>query len=191
MVWVLEKASSPGWEKEFPTREDALDELGSHLCSDCVEEARYDRDSYLSTPCGCEFWIEEMTGMASVVADVRAFHKGTGSRLQSSPSIPEDPAWRRMLWRLVDEEYRELRDAVIDRDITQIAKEGADLVYVVVGLMVAYGIPFDRVWDEVQRSNMAKIDPVTGTVHRRTDGKTIKPPGWTAPDIDKILKEAA
>jgi len=63
----------------------------------------------------------------------------------------------------------------------------ADLIYVCVGCALEYGIPLDRVGDEVQRSNMAKVDPLTGAVRRRLDGKILKPEGWTPPDIAGVM----
>lgn len=53
----------------------------------------------------------------------------------------------------------------------------------------AYGFPMDEIWAEVQRSNMAKLQP-DGTVKRRDDGKILKPDGWTPPDIRGILERA-
>lgn len=62
---VLTKESSPGWEKSFDTREEALAELLRHICGDCLaggetgEIPHQDSISdLLSTPCGCEFWYE-------------------------------------------------------------------------------------------------------------------------------------
>jgi hypothetical protein len=46
-------------------------------------------------------------------------------------------------------------------------------------------------WDEVLRSNRAKIDPLTGAVRKREDGKILKPAGWTAPDIARVIADYA
>ena len=48
-------------------------------------------------------------------------------------------------------------------------------------------IPQQDVWNEVARSNLAKIDDETGKVLKRVDGKVLKPEGWTPPDIKSIL----
>lgn len=77
MSAVLVKYSSPGWEQKYPTLHDAITALRTHICSDCrngspgflddvvdvefdgrIYECR-DKDVLLSTPCGCEFGIEE------------------------------------------------------------------------------------------------------------------------------------
>jgi predicted HAD superfamily Cof-like phosphohydrolase len=65
-------------------------------------------------------------------------------------------------------------------DIVEIADALADIIYIACGTAVSYGIPLNRVFDEVHRSNMAKL--VDGKVIRRADGKILKPDGWTPPD---------
>lgn len=75
-------------------------------------------------------------------------------------------------------------------DMEEIADGLADLIYVAVGAALEFGIPLDRVWAEVQRSNMAKVDAETGRVRKRADGKVLKPDGWTPPDIKSALAVA-
>jgi predicted HAD superfamily Cof-like phosphohydrolase len=72
-------------------------------------------------------------------------------------------------------------------DLVGIADGIADSVYVLVGTALEYGIPLDRVWGAVHSANMAKVDPVTGKVRKRFDGKVLKPDGWKRPDIAAIL----
>lgn len=74
---------------------------------------------------------------------------------------------------LIDEEYFELLEALRWGDPVHIAKEAADLVYVVVGTMVEYGIPFNEVFAALQTSNMSKVGP-DGQVTKRDDGKILK-----------------
>jgi predicted HAD superfamily Cof-like phosphohydrolase len=83
---------------------------------------------------------------------------------------------------LIDEETAETFDAIDTGDLPEIADGLADLIYVALGTAIAYGIDLRPVWDEVQRSNMAKVG---GEV--RADGKRLKPPGWTPPDIMGVL----
>lgn len=68
-------------------------------------------------------------------------------------------------------------------DLAKMAKEAADLVYVVVGTCAAFGIDFDQVFKIVHESNMSKF-PTT----KRDDGKIMKGPNYKAPDIEKVLK---
>ena len=62
-----------------------------------------------------------------------------------------------------------------------------DSVYVIYQLCNTLGLPFDEAFAEVHRSNMAKRAP-DGTVHYREDGKVLKPPGWTPPNIRAIIE---
>ncbi len=89
---------------------------------------------------------------------------------------------------LIIEEYKELVVAFGNRDMVEIADACADLKWVIEGLEHTLGIPQQEVWDEVARSNLAKIS-ASGKVEKREDGKVLKPEGWTPPDIKSILKK--
>jgi predicted HAD superfamily Cof-like phosphohydrolase len=124
--------------------------------------------------------------MKHLIEDVIDFHDATDTPICSKPKFPSTE--RRELRRdLIREEYNEYLDAEDVDDLVEVADALVDLVYVVVGCAIEYGIPLDKVWDEVQRSNMAKIDPATGKVRKREDGKVLKPDGWTPPDIKGAL----
>lgn len=88
---------------------------------------------------------------------------------------------------LIMEEFRELVIAYGNRDRVEIADACADLKWVVEGLEHTLNIPQQEVWNEVARSNLAKISP-SGKVEKREDGKVLKPEGWTPPDIKSIIK---
>lgn len=124
--------------------------------------------------------------MKHLMDDVRAFHEACDVPVLIKPTNP--PIIRRDLRvALIQEELYELEKAVYTDDIVEVADALADLIYVTVGTALEYGIPLDRVWDEVHRSNMAKIDHATGKVHKRADGKVLKPEGWKPPDIAAII----
>lgn len=89
---------------------------------------------------------------------------------------------------LIIEEFKELVKAYGDRDIVEVADACADLKWVIEGLEHTLNIPQQAVWDEVARSNLSKIGK-DGKVHKRADGKVLKPEGWTPPDIKSILKK--
>ena len=88
---------------------------------------------------------------------------------------------------LIIEEFKELIKAYGDRDMVEIADACADLKWVIEGLEHTLKIPQQQVWDEVARSNLAKIG-ADGKVHKREDGKVLKPEGWTPPDIKSIIR---
>lgn len=96
--------------------------------------------------------------------------------------------WDEGLWlRLLDEEVAELREASEVNDRVKIADAVADIVYVTVGLAINRGLPFDAIFAEVHRSNMTKFIP---PVAIREDGKVIKGPNFSPPDIAAILEKA-
>lgn len=86
------------------------------------------------------------------------------------------------------EEWKELREAIEGGNRAEIAKECADVVWTVLAYAWGHSISFDKVWNAVADSNYAKIGP-NGEIHRRADGKIVKPPGWKKPDIEEALRE--
>jgi len=88
---------------------------------------------------------------------------------------------------LIREEFDELMNAFFRQNMVDIADGCADLKWVIEGLEHTLKIPQQDVWNEVARSNLAKIDDETGKVLKRNDGKVLKPEGWTPPDIKSIL----
>jgi len=107
-------------------------------------------------------------------------------------------AWSqaRLYSDLIDEEYKELRLELSDLNspefykhtkLDQVAKEGIDLIYVVLGLLHSLGIDSVLAFDLVQRSNAAKINAETGKVNRRADGKVLKPVDWQAPNMSEAV----
>ena len=129
--------------------------------------------------------------MRSVVGDVRNFHDACSILEAYGPQIPYADRKALRISLINEEVNNELLKAMRDDDLVGIADGMADAIYVIVGAALEYGIPLARVWDAVQAANMAKVDPHTGIVTRREDGKILKPEGWTPPDIEKILREAA
>ena len=90
--------------------------------------------------------------------------------------------------KLIREEFNELKAAYAQNDVVEIADACVDLKWVIEGLELTMQLPQQELWDEVARSNHAKISP-NGKVLKREDGKVQKPEGWTPPDIARILKE--
>lgn len=89
---------------------------------------------------------------------------------------------------LIVEEFKELMTAYGNRNLVEIADACADLKWVIEGLEITLNLPQQEIWDEVARSNLAKISS-DGKVHKRDDGKVLKPEGWTPPDIKSILQK--
>jgi len=122
--------------------------------------------------------------MSNMFTDVKDFQIAVGQNVSESPKLP-DGAERDLRLRLLKEEYEEYIQGECRNDLENIAKELADIIYIVCGTAASYGIPLDRVFSEVHKSNMAKL--VDGKPIRRDDGKILKPDGWKPPDIKNIL----
>lgn len=88
---------------------------------------------------------------------------------------------------LIREEYKELEEAVAAKDEVEILDACMDLLWVTIGLCHMKGYDIYGAWDELTENNFSKIDPVTGKVLRREDGKILKPESWTAPDFSPYL----
>jgi predicted HAD superfamily Cof-like phosphohydrolase len=87
---------------------------------------------------------------------------------------------------LIREEVQELEDSrhpVLDLDAL------IDILVVTIGAIHSMGADAEGAWNEVMRSNLDKIDPESGTVLKRGDGKVLKPAGWTPPNLDPYLNE--
>lgn len=127
--------------------------------------------------------------MRQAFEDVWTFHVACGLPVSDLPAWPDA---QRLEFRgeLFNEEYRELTRAIYRRDLVEAADAIGDCIYVLTGTAIELGIPLDRVWDEIQYSNMKKVDPVTGLVRKRADGKIIKPDGWQPPRIAEVIELA-
>jgi predicted HAD superfamily Cof-like phosphohydrolase len=123
--------------------------------------------------------------MAEAQAMVEAFHRMFDIVAHRKPTVVDDRT-RALRERLIQEEFEELKEAMAKHDLACIAKEMADLLYVVYGTAVSYGIDMDPVFREVHRSNMSKVGG-----YKREDGKWVKPACYSPAAIEPILAEQA
>lgn len=114
--------------------------------------------------------------------DLVDWHAKFGAHTENFPTIPPDDV-KELRASLISEEVTETLKAMNVDDIVEIADGIADSIYVLLGTAVSYGIDMKPVWDEVQRTNMAKEGGA-----KRADGKILKPEGWTPPDIAGIIE---
>lgn len=94
----------------------------------------------------------------------------------------------RMYLALIQEEYQELQDAVKAYDKVEQLDALVDILVVTMGAIRAAGWDGEAAWKEVMDTNFAKIDPDTGKVRKREDGKVLKPEGWKAPELAQFVK---
>lgn len=102
---------------------------------------------------------------------------------------------------LIAEEFYEVEEELVHYDIEgnihkalpsevnkeRLAKELSDLLYVVYGTAIAYGIDLDKSFELVHDSNMSKLGD-DGRPVRREDGKVLKGPNYKAPDMTDAIQ---
>jgi predicted HAD superfamily Cof-like phosphohydrolase len=114
-------------------------------------------------------------------AMVEEFHRKFSILAQATPTDLNEET-KRLRVRLIQEEFDELKESMVGGDLAAVAKEMADLLYVVYGTAVSYGIDMDPVFREVHRSNMSKVGG-----YKREDGKWVKPATYSPARIEPIL----
>ena len=90
---------------------------------------------------------------------------------------------------LIREEFDEFIRAFHESDNEGQLDGCMDLIWVILGYCYMKQFDVDGAWDEVARSNLSKIDPNTGKVNKRKDGKVMKPEGWTPPNLKPFVKK--
>ena len=118
--------------------------------------------------------------MTNVFEDVNKFG--------SACDQPASEANYKMYLDLIREETDELEEAIQDNDKVEQLDALVDILVVTVGAIRAAGWDGEGAWKEVMATNFAKIDPTTGKVIKREDGKVLKPEGWSAPQLAQFVK---
>lgn len=124
--------------------------------------------------------------MSKTFTDVSVFLHAVGQQVPSKPIGETDQS--KLYKKLIDEEYQEFLEAFYTDDTAEEIDACFDMMWVIIGYMKSRGWDCENIWDEGAKSNLSKIDPVTGLVKRREDGKILKPEGWKPPDFTKFVK---
>lgn len=116
---------------------------------------------------------------------VKQFMTTFGQEVKESPEFPSDEVAELRI-KLIAEELQELVDAINDKDIVEVADALTDILYVTYGAGHSFGIDLDRCFNEVQRSNMSKLGEDGKPIYRE-DGKIMKGPNYSEPDLKSVL----
>lgn len=116
---------------------------------------------------------------------VEDFMKAFGQEVKSDPDFPNDETVSLRI-ELIAEELNELFDACEQKNIVEVADALTDILYVTYGAGHAFGIDLDECFREVQRSNMSKLGEDGKPIYR-DDGKVLKGPNYSEPDLKKFL----
>jgi predicted HAD superfamily Cof-like phosphohydrolase len=93
---------------------------------------------------------------------------------------------QKMLYtNLIEEEFNELKTA--NSEVEELDAL-IDILVVTIGAIHSMGADGEGAWREVMRTNFAKIDPTTGKVRKREDGKVLKPEGWQPPNLKPYVR---
>ena len=116
---------------------------------------------------------------------VKKFMQTFGQEVKSKPSFPNDKIIK-LRYELIEEELSELRAAIKDKDITEVADALTDILYVTYGAGHSFGINLDRCFEEVQNSNMSKLGDDGKPIFNEV-GKVMKGPNYYKPNLKKYL----
>lgn len=95
----------------------------------------------------------------------------------------------KLYYDLIAEEFTELNEAYLANDPVEQLDALIDILVVTIGAINSMGADGEGAWNEVMRTNFAKIDSETGKVRKREDGKVLKPEGWTPPNLKPFLNK--
>jgi predicted HAD superfamily Cof-like phosphohydrolase len=116
---------------------------------------------------------------------VRIFMKTFGQEVKNKPSFSTDKI-NKLRIDLVKEELDELKEAMNNNDLLEVADALTDILYVTYGAGHAFGIDLDKCFDEVQNSNMSKLDENGKPIYNDA-GKVMKGPNYFKPDLSKFV----
>ena len=116
---------------------------------------------------------------------VGIFMKTFGQEVKNKPSFSTDKV-NKLRIDLIKEELDELKEAIDSKDLLEVAYALTDILYVTYGAGHAFGINLDKCFDEVQNSNMSKLDKNGKPIYNEA-GKVMKGPNYLKPDLSKFV----
>ena len=116
---------------------------------------------------------------------VGTFMKTFGQEVKTKPSFSTDKI-NKLRLDLIKEELEELTEAMNNKDLLEVADALTDILYVTYGAGHAFGIDLDKCFDEVQNSNMSKLDDNGKPIYNES-GKVMKGPNYFKPDLSKFV----
>ena len=116
---------------------------------------------------------------------VKIFMKTFGQEVKNNASFSSNKI-NQLRFDLIKEELNELKDALQNKDLLEVADALTDILYVTYGAGHAFGINLDKCFDEVQQSNMSKLD-IDGKPIFNDAGKVMKGPNYFKPNLNKFI----
>ena len=116
---------------------------------------------------------------------VRRFMKTFGQEVKNKADFPSEKIVD-LRYKLIEEELEELKEAIDKKDLKEVADALTDILYVTYGAGHAFGINLDKCFEEVQNSNMSKLDENGKPIYNEL-GKVMKGPNYFKPDLSKFI----
>ena len=116
---------------------------------------------------------------------VKTFMNTYGQDVKEKAEFPESKIVQLRI-DLIEEELNELKEAIKNNDIVEVADALTDILYVTYGAGHSFGVNLDECFDEVQRSNMSKLGEDGKPIYNE-NGKVMKGPNYFAPNLKKIV----
>ena len=117
---------------------------------------------------------------------VKEFMATFGQEVKNIAEFPDDKIIE-LRKKLIDEEFNELKEAINENNIVEVADALTDILVVTYGAGVAFGIDLDKCFEEVHRSNMSKLSEDGKPIYNEF-GKVMKGPNYFKPDLSKFIK---
>ena len=108
-----------------------------------------------------------------------------GQQIKEKAEFPNEKITK-LRYELIEEELQEFKEAIDKRDIKEVADALTDILYVTYGAGHAFGINLDKCFQEVQNSNMSKLDQNGKPIYNEK-GKVMKGPNYFKPDLTKFV----
>ena len=118
--------------------------------------------------------------------DVKTFMNAFGQEVKVKAEFPNEKIIK-LRYELIQEELNELKKAMEDKNLKEVADALTDILYVTYGAGHAYGIDLDRCFSEVQKSNMSKLDENGKPIYNE-NGKVMKGPKYFKPNLKQFIK---
>ena len=134
------------------------------------------------------YFASKLRPMKKQIDAVKKFHEVYKIPFQDFPTKDIPKSFLNLRYRLMSEENQEYLEAAKNGDLIEIADALGDMLYILCGTIITHGMQhkIEEVFDEIQRSNMSKLDNDGNPIYRE-DGKVMKGPSYFKPDIKSIL----
>ena len=116
---------------------------------------------------------------------VKTFMETFGQEVKKRPSFSSEKI-NKLRYDLINEELQEFKNALENKDLLEVADALTDILYVTYGAGHAFGIDLDKCFEEVQNSNMSKLDENGKPIYNES-GKVMKGPNYFKPNLSKFV----